>query len=105
MQREAKKGVQTQHSNLVFSIPASDIAPFLTWADDALVKGRSGNETERTATITLLDPGLKEEVFKVTGRGVGIISVSPEQSDSPEQIRRFRVECYAESWEFGATTK
>jgi hypothetical protein len=96
----SKAAPRLEYSNLVFSVAASDIAPFLTWADEALVKGKSSSETERTATIALLDPSLKDEVFKVTGRGVGLISVSPESADASDAIKRFRVECYVESWEF-----
>jgi hypothetical protein len=90
-------------SNIALHVGAQDIADFVNWHDDFVVKGNSGDDKERTLTLTLLDPSMKSPMLTFQASNVGIISVAPEDTieegqatGNKESIRRYRVELYAE---------
>ena len=84
-------------SDLVFSLSAADIEPYLKWLEESLYQGKGDR---RTATVTLLDPGLKNAVFQLRATGLAIRSVEPEVAKpEAERAARFTVRCSVERWD------
>jgi hypothetical protein len=84
--------------NIVFYTAAVDALPFEKWAEDTLARGNAGDE--KTMTIDALDPSLKEVLFTLTCKGVGLVSVKPEPPPAgSDAIPTIRVELYAERLE------
>jgi phage tail-like protein len=95
-----KSSAPADISNLVITVPEQFAASIYKWQDDFLVKGKNTDADEKTVTIEMLDQTLKDVLFTLTLKGVGLISVGAEKVESAETVRRVRAEMYIESLTF-----
>jgi hypothetical protein len=65
--------------NLVFTVPATSVAPFKQWHDDFVVKGNNDDPKERSGSIELL--GLDgKPVITIRFTNMGIFGLTPRDS-------------------------
>ncbi len=85
-------------ADLVCWISGAGAAPIDKWFEDFVIAGNNDPSRERTATLTFLDPSLKNELMSIHFEGVGIYRVSRErQGVKSEAIARVKVEMYCEA--------
>jgi hypothetical protein len=85
-------------ADLVCWISQAEAAPIDKWFEDFVIAGNNDSSRERKATLTFLDPSLKNELMSVQFEDVGIFRVSRErQEDKSEAIARVKVEMYCEA--------
>jgi hypothetical protein len=96
--------------NLVFYMPPQDSQAWIAWHDDFVVQGHNSDAQEKTFTLELLAPDLKETLFQLRGTGVGIVSAKYEQpvanaSGNVAVSQGFRVELYVQRMGIVTSTK
>ncbi|MDQ6886169.1 MAG: phage tail protein [Gemmatimonadota bacterium] len=97
-----KQPARLEFPNLKLTIGEVDIKDWAAWADDFIVKGNNGQDKEKTLTLEILSPNLKDVLLTLTASGVGIVAVRPVPSAAgSENIRRSEVELYVENWTLG----
>jgi hypothetical protein len=85
-------------SDLVIWLPESAASPLTMWFDDFVIKGFNGSANERTASLTFVEPSLKNDLLSVEFGGVGIFRISHERhNDSASVVARVKVEMYCET--------
>jgi hypothetical protein len=85
-------------ADIVFWLPESEAEPFAMWFADFVLNGNNNSARERSATLTFLDPTLKNELMRIEYSGVGIFRMSHERQEaSAEVVARVKVEMYCES--------
>jgi len=90
-----------QISNVLVTLPLSAAQPWLDWVHDFLVKGNNDDAAERTATLQLLDPTLKEVLFTVTLFHVGPVRARRQVATSGiDRLALVELELYCESVSF-----
>lgn len=85
--------------NLVFYMTPQDSKAWLAWHDDFVIQSNNSDAQEKTFTLDLLTPDLKDTLLELQGSGVGIVSAKYEQpvgANAPA-IGGFRVELYVET--------
>src|SRR6266568_81890 len=93
-----------QVSNLVVTLPERDADLFSKWHEES-VKGGAGAGKETGGTLVYLTPDLKEHIFTLTFRGLGISKVIPEKVEAgSENIRRVKAEMYCQDIAFAHGT-
>ena len=86
-------------ANLVLTVAESSSKDFVDWHRQSVIEGKSGPDMEKTATIELLSPNMKDAELTLEANGVGILAVRPVTSESgAEAVRRMAVEMYVERW-------
>ena len=86
-------------ANLVLMVSEAGAKDFVDWHRQVIIDGRTGPETEKTATIQLLSPNMKDVELTLEANGVGILAVRPGAMESgSESVRRVAVEMYVERW-------
>ncbi len=89
--------VYPQVPNIVITIPATDLEPFLDWFDAFVIEGNSGPEQEKTGSIICLAPNQKDELLRINLAHVGIVSIGESSAQgAKDSINRFEVELYVE---------
>lgn len=87
--------------NFVLEVSASRADDFEAWARRSLVQGQAD---QKTVTIELLHPNMRDVLMTMTGEGVGVVSLTPvaivANSEAPAKVT---VECYVERWTVGVT--
>jgi hypothetical protein len=95
--RETNPGV-LEVADLVVWLPERDVAPFAAWFEDFVIDGNGDSTKERTASLTFLDPTLKDELMRLEFAGVGIFRISHERQQSgSEAFVRVKAEMYCEA--------
>lgn len=85
-------------ADIVFWLPESEAEPFAVWFGDFVLNGNNDPTRERSATLTFLDPSLKNEMMRIEYAGVGIFRMSHERQEaSAEVVARVKIEMYCES--------
>jgi len=93
-----------QASNLVVTFPEADAKPFYDWHESFVIKGNSGPGNEKSGTLAYLTPDIKEALFTLTFRGLGILKLTPEKVEAgSENIRRVKAEMYCKDIGFAHT--
>jgi hypothetical protein len=93
-----------QASNLVVTFPVADAKSFYDWHESFVIKGNSGPGNEKSGTLSYLTPDLKEALFTLTFRGLGIFKLTPEKVEAGgENIRRVKAEMYCKEMAFTHT--
>jgi len=93
-----------QVSNLVVTLPERDADLFSKWHEES-VKGGAGAGKETGGTLVYLTPDLKEHIFTLTFRGLGISKLIPEKVEAgSENIRRVKAEMYCQDIAFAHGT-
>ncbi|HYL09121.1 MAG TPA: phage tail protein [Candidatus Acidoferrales bacterium] len=93
--------------NLAVTTAESFAADFYRWHEDFVIKGNNGRDKERGGTLEFLTPDLRESLFTLTFRGLGIFKLAPEKVEAGiESIRRVKAEMYCEDigFAYGAGT-
>jgi hypothetical protein len=87
--------------NLAITLPEVDSEAFRRWHEDFVIKGNNGDDAEKNGTLEYLGPNLKDVLFTLTFRHLGIFKLTPEKFDAErENIRRLRAEMYCEEIRF-----
>jgi hypothetical protein len=85
-------------SDLVIWLPESAASPLTMWFDDFVIKGFNDSANERTASLTFVEPSLKNDLLSVEFGGVGIFRISHERhNDNASVVARVKVEMYCET--------
>jgi hypothetical protein len=88
-------------SNLGVTVALASAKPWLDWVNDVLVKGNTGDEAERTATLEYLDQTGKNVVFTINLDHVGPVRVERQMSsDKLDVVADVQLELYVESATF-----
>jgi phage tail-like protein len=83
--------------NLVVTFAEHDADAWYDWADSFIIDGDNGEEKEKNGTLEFLAPNLKEVLFSLNFRHLGIFKLAPEKTEAgSEQIRRIKAEMYVE---------
>jgi len=93
-----KNSAETVAGDLVLSVADSKAGGFTEWHDRSVVRGETSN-AEKTATVELLTPDLKNSILTLEGQGVGIVTLrQPAQAAGAEAVRRVEAQMYVEQW-------
>ncbi len=68
--------------NLVVTVGEAHAADFRTWHEDFVIKGNNGQTQEKEGKLEFLSANLKDVIFTLTFRGLGIFRISPSKSVS-----------------------
>jgi hypothetical protein len=89
-------------ADIAFRVPESDVAPYATWFDDAVIEGQGTDSGERTGTLAFRAANLSD-LMRVDLEGVGIVRLSRErQQDGIEVAPMVKVDLYCEAVRLGA---
>jgi T4-like virus tail tube protein gp19 len=84
--------------NLVITLAESSAQSFFDWFEDFVIDGNNSQEEEKGGMLEYLTPDLKDVLFTLTFKNLGIFSLAPEKAEaSADEIRRVKVEMYCES--------
>ncbi len=87
--------------NLAVTLAESTAQSFYDWHKDFIIDGNNGQNKEKSGTLELLTPDLKEVLFTLTFHGLGIFRLAPEKVEAGnENIRRVKAEMYCETIDF-----
>ena len=71
------------------------------WHEDFVIKGNCEEDKEKTGTLQYLSPNLKDVLFTLTLRHMGIFKLEAEKVEArSENIRRVKAQLYIESIDF-----
>ncbi len=82
------------------TLPEADAAAFIKWHEGFVVKGNAGREAAKNGTLAYLTPDLREALFTLTFRGLGISKVIRGRMGGGENIPRATVEMTYQSIAF-----
>ena len=83
--------------NLAITTAEAQAAEFYQWHQDFVIQGHNTRDKERGGTLEYLTPDLRESLFTLTFRGLGIFKFAPEKVEAgSENIRRVKAEMYCE---------
>lgn len=94
--------------NLVFTTSDGSADALYQWFDDFVINGNSGDDQEKNGYLEFLSPDMKEVLFRLDFKHLGIFKLTPEKVEAgAESIRRVKAEMYCEamSFSFGATQR
>ncbi len=87
--------------NLVVTLAESHAQEFYDWHQDFVIKGNNGDDKERNGALEYLTPNLKDVLFTLTFKHLGIFKLCPEKVEAGgEAIRRVCAEMYCEGMGF-----
>ena len=87
--------------NLSITVPESYAEELYRWHEDFVIRGNCGQDKEKGGMLEYLTSDLREVLFVVTFRGLGIFRLAPEKADAgAEQLRRVKAEMYCEELKF-----
>jgi phage tail-like protein len=87
--------------NLTVTTSEAVAAEFYQWHEDFVIKGNNGNDKERGGTLEFITPDLRESIFTLTFRNLGIFKLTPEKVEAgSENILRVIAEMYCEDISF-----
>src|SRR6266568_803117 len=83
--------------NLAITTAEAQAAEFYQWHQDFVIQGHNTRDKERGGTLEFLTPDLRESLFTLSFRGLGIFKFAPEKVEAgSENIRRVKAEMYCE---------
>ncbi|HWI60491.1 MAG TPA: phage tail protein [Symbiobacteriaceae bacterium] len=89
--------------NLVITFPESHADEVYKWHEAFVIRGESGQDKEKGGTLEFLSQDLKEVLFTLEFRQLGIFKLTPDKVEAGgEQIRRVKAEMYCEEMVFSA---
>jgi phage tail-like protein len=89
-------------SNLAVTLPEANAETFYNWHESFVIKGKNGPEEERSGTLEFLGNDLKEVLFTLELKNLGIFRLTPEKVEAgSENIRRVKAEMYCQEVAFG----
>ena len=92
-----KEPAHAEYSDLVVTLAERDAQGFVDWHEDFVIKGNNGPDREKSGTLELLGPDLKEVLFTLSFSGLGIYRLAPEKVEAgTDAIRRLTASMYCE---------
>jgi phage tail-like protein len=92
-----KEPAALECSNIKLTISMADIEKWAEWHRSFVIDGKCTDGDEKTGTLTLLGPDLKEDLMVLNFEHLGIISLEQEAVEAnKEEVARFTVELYCE---------
>ena len=87
--------------NLVVTVSEAFSEDFRAWHDDFVIKGNNDQTQEKEGTIEFLSADMKDALFTLTLRGLGIFRIAPSKSVfGSESIAKLEVHMYCEDMSF-----
>lgn len=87
--------------NLVVTLPESNAKEFYDWHEEFVIKGNNGADKEKNGTLEYLTPDLKQAIFTLEFKHLGIFRLAPERVEAgSENIRRVKAEMYCQEMSF-----
>lgn len=83
-------------SNLSISISSADAEAWTQWRDSFLLQGKNSDAQEKSGTLSLLDPAMKNPLFSLALSQVGLVRLNRSPGDG-ESVSRVEAEVYVES--------
>ena len=84
--------------DLVVTLAESHAQSFHDWHNDFVINGNNGEEAEKSGTLEYLSADLKQVLFSLRFRNLGIFRLTPEPAESGrEGLSRVRAEMYCEA--------
>ena len=86
-----------EFTNLLLEVSYADIAPWDNWANDYMVAGHHLESDEKSATLTLLAPNMKDPIMAFQFTHVGLVRLARQPFErASDKVQRFEVELYYE---------
>lgn len=96
-----KEPASLEIPNLVFTTAEAYADDLYAWHEDFVINGNNGQDKEKSGTLEYLSPDLKQVLFKLEFKNLGIFKLTPEKAEAgSEQIRRVKAELYVEEMKF-----
>jgi hypothetical protein len=84
-----------QCTNLVLTFAESRSGDFINWHKSFVIEGRHDADQEKTATLVMLQPNLRDTIFTVSFQKVGIFRLTSVSLGSrSDSVRLMRAEMY-----------
>jgi hypothetical protein len=97
--------LRMQPSNLAVTIPEMYSGEFHNWYQDFVIRGNNSTANRKVGTLEYLTPDLRESLFTLTFRGLGISELTPEiLARGDEAVRQVRAAMYCEDIGFAFST-
>jgi hypothetical protein len=88
--------------NLVVTVKEAHAVDFVAWHEEFVIKGNNGASQEKSGKLEFLSSNLKDVVFTLTLRGLGIFRISPLRSESGAAgVASLEAHMYCEEMSFG----
>jgi hypothetical protein len=86
-----------EFSNLAVTFAAASAKSWEDWFEDFVIKGNSGQDQEKSGSITYLSPDLKGELLTIELSNLGIFSLKSEKAENTaDQVPRMTAQLYCE---------
>jgi phage tail-like protein len=83
--------------NLTFTVADNASGPFYDWFQDFVINGNADESKEKGGTIEFLSPNLKEVIFKLTLKNIGIFEMAaPKSEANVDKAAQVEVSTYLE---------
>lgn len=93
--RSSAPGAALQVPSILITVPPDE--EFLHWFSEFLIRGKNDASQERDGTVEFLDPSLKNTLFTLTLRHLGIVTIRRRTDDN---VMWHTVEMYCEEMGF-----
>lgn len=97
-----KEPAHLELGDLVVTVAESKAADFVAWHNDFVIKGNNGTDAEKTGTLEFLTSDLKQVLFTLELKGLGIFKLVREAGAAAEGISKLRASMYCEELVFSA---
>jgi len=95
------EGTSVEVPNLVITTSESHADDFYKWHEDFVIKGKNGEEYEKTASLEYLTSDLLTVLFTLNFKHLGIFKISPDKAEAgAEPVRRVKIEMYCEEIDY-----
>jgi T4-like virus tail tube protein gp19 len=96
-----KEPAHLEVPDLVVTLSESQAETFFNWHEDFLIKGNNGEDREKSGTLQLMTPNLRETLFTLSFSGLGIYKLArAEQAAGSDAIRRVTASMYCQTISF-----
>jgi hypothetical protein len=90
--------------NLHLTISSVDLQAWLDWHKQCVIDGKNNPANEHDGRLVFLDRNLKDEIFSINLKGVGIFSLK-RKLETADKLTTFRVGLYCETMEIVSKEK
>jgi hypothetical protein len=94
---EVSQPAYLEISDVVATLDEGQADSFYKWHEDFVIKGNNGADKEKSGTLEYLSADLRQVLFTLTLKGLGIRALRPVPVDTTnESVRRVQVQMYCE---------